>query len=798
MPLIHSPSLAQPQQRPFNLNKKTKVVSSRTTSLTKLQIVERHIIQSLHNHRRCRHRQRRSHRPETCLRTMVCTLLMFAVGRIPHHSWQNARFAISNKRRDASTIFVSSFQQYNQRYVRRNIKSLPPSTFLSRILQSNSDGNSIAVPSLRRWAATTTADLDNESGQLSTRDGTCGTIDHPTIDNETMEWLLQNWRDQYVINPTLQFETWLVPSRSLSKVIKEPSLQPLMANAHSNNNGNVDGGHHHHGENNSSSEDNIILQHIHPRIKMIQDYSDSHKLLLRSPVTIVPPSSAENTSDAVNSSGDAIESDSNMRSTSLYDSTVEEVLKHHQVTDGPLWTTQVSYRNLSLQYIISQLLQSTSDSSNSMSPPIVMADLPTAYEQVGHIAHFNFKREHLPMSRLVGQVLVDIHPTVEMVVHKVGQVTGPYRTYPLEVLATKAKDVNGKNCSDSAVVSSTGTNNVNDEESSSLSTETTLMEHGLTISLDIAKCYWCSRLSGERQVILSDISSASSTSGTNGPLLISDVFCGVGTLCMLANREMHCHVLANDWNPSAIEYFRRNLEQNSKAPTSNDEVPTSRKRRGDSRSNSTSSIDPSMFALSCVDSYEYLMDLGLGNIKLPQSMSSSSPPAEKGNENVNIVLPHHIIMNYPLEAPTFLGALRWWPAQVLQELEDAQQPLPRFHVYTFARADRDESDEGNQSKDTDRHDDKNGGTRRSGDSGRGLRTEEDVAIDLVANSLLPGVPGEDGPQTFRAEQLNRDYNAELQTRIIRDVAPGKVCLCVSFTLTSKLIRHMQGDYDDDE
>ena len=767
------------------MNDKSKLLSSTTSSLTKPQIVEQHIIQTHRNHRRCRHRQRRCHRPQACLRTMVCTLLMFAVGKMPHHAW---------RRREASTFFVSSFQQYNQKYVRptrssfatlhRNIKKLPSSTFLSRIGQSNSDGISMTLSSMRRWATTATTDIENDS--------------QPIIDNETMEGLLQNWREQYVINPTLQFETWLVPSRSLSKVVKEPLLQPFMANPHNHNNVNADGDHRH-DKNSDHFEDNIILQHIHPRIKMIQDYSDSHKLLLRSPVTILPPSSAENTSDSVVSSGDAIESDSNIRSTSLHDSAVKEVLKLHQVTEGPLWTTQVSYRNLSLQYIISQLLQSTSDfSANSLSPPIVMADLPTAYEQVGHIAHFNFKREHLPMSRLIGQVLVDIHPTIEMVVHKVGQVTGPYRTYPLEVLATKAKEVNGKNCSDTAVDGSTGSSSVNEDESSSLSTETTLMEHGLTISLDIAKCYWCSRLSGERQVILNDISSSSSTSGTKCPLLIADVFCGVGTLCMLANREMHCHVLANDWNPSAIEYFRRNLEQNAKASTSNDESSTSRKRRGDSRGNSTSSIDPSMFALSCVDSYEYLMDLGLGNVKLPQSMSSSSSLADAGDENANVILPHHIIMNYPLEAPTFLGALRWWPAQVLQELEERQQPLPRFHVYTFARADRDESDGGNQSKNTDAHGDESGGTRRFGDNGRGLRSEEDVAIDLIANALLPGVSGEDGPQTFRAEELNREYAAELRTRIIRDVAPGKVCLCVSFTLTSKLIRHMQGDYYDDE
>ena len=47
---------------------------------------------------------------------------------------------------------------------------------------------------------------------------------------------------------------------------------------------------------------------------------------------------------------------------------------------------------------------------------------------------------------------------------------------------------------------------------------------------------------------------------------------------------------------------------------------------------------------------------------------------------------------------------------------------------------------------------------------------------------------------YRRNELNDEFNTDISTRIVRDVAPGKVVVCVSFFITPKLIRYMQGDY----
>eukprot|EP00977_Amphora_coffeiformis_P023099 scaffold12186_cov143-Amphora_coffeaeformis.AAC.2 len=89
---------------------------------------------------------------------------------------------------------------------------------------------------------------------------------------------------------------------------------------------------------------------------------------------------------------------------------------------------------------------------------------------------------------------------------------------------------------------------------------------------------------------------------------------------------------------------------------------------------------------------------------------------------------------------------------------------PRLHVYTFARADPD--------------------TQRSA---------EETAVDLIAEELLPLGPE---PVLRRWEEFNTDYDCNLHVHHVRDVAPGKLVLCVSFTATDKLLRYMQGDFSE--
>jgi tRNA G37 N-methylase Trm5 len=779
-------------------------------------------------------------------------------------------------------------QHHRKRQWLHPLRRLQPTTTIGQVVSSfTASSSSMAPLSSVRWASSNSAvemESSNTTAMTSAATSTTATTTtsaaaattSPELDPQenasrmdtNMAWLLEHWRDDARINPTLQFETWLVPSSSLHKLIKEPLLQPYLAN--------------HLSQQQQHQDETLILQHVHPRIKMIQDYNSTHKLLLRSPVTILPSSSSRTTpnlhphhpvgkattSTTTTTTTSSSTSITNVTSSKIENAEIQDFLQRHDVVEGPISNLQLSYRQLSLSYILSQLLASSSSLSStssltttttpttSIATPIVvvLTDLPTAYEQVGHIAHFNFKQQHLPYSRLIGQVLVEIHPTIEMVVHKVGQVSGPYRTYPLEILATKKKKylqqvepeqqqeqqqqqdddnpndddddkLSGKNDDSSKLSKMAGTQ---------FSTETTLTEHSMSITLDIAKCYWCSRLSGERQVILEELTPHS---------LVADVFCGVGTLCLLAHRDKHCRIVANDWNPTAIHYFRHNIDQNAPKQQQQQDGSSS-----GASSNSSSTMDPSSFALSCGDSYEYLMDLGLGNVALPSAALSSSSSSvsspvvstkskkwgmisrerrystnendsekKKTKKNSGVILPDHVIMNYPLEAPSFLGALRWWDARAIQQREDNQQALPRFHVYTFARADREEEEDNGTTQGGEDEDEINANLNQTLDSSSShhktttttttttqttnsapslppplRRMEEDVAVDLIANALLAG-PG-DSPQMFRREELNQDYNCNVQARVIRDVAPGKVCVCVSFSLTSQLVRHMQGDF----
>jgi tRNA (guanine37-N1)-methyltransferase len=90
-----------------------------------------------------------------------------------------------------------------------------------------------------------------------------------------------------------------------------------------------------------------------------------------------------------------------------------------------LYNVDLDHTNYTVSYILQQIL-----------PPEVYPP-PTAFEQVGHVAHLNLKSIHLPYAKLIGEVLVECIPSIETVVNKVGEVSGDYRTYDMDILAGK-------------------------------------------------------------------------------------------------------------------------------------------------------------------------------------------------------------------------------------------------------------------------------------------------------------------------------------------------------------------------
>ena len=312
-----------------------------------------------------------------------------------------------------------------------------------------------------------------------------------------------------------------------------------------------------------------------------------------------------------------------------------------------------THQQFTASYSLLQLLPS------HLHPP------PTAFETIGHVIHMNLRPFHYAYRHVIGQVLLESLPHIETVLIKVGEVTGPFRTYDFEIVAGANK------------------------------TQIDWAEAGLRLQFDMASVYWCSRLSEERQRMLKLFETGS---------LVADPFCGVGALCLLAARDKNCTILANDWNPDAIEWLHKNIKTNG--------------------------INSEQIKAKCGDAYDFLMDLGL---------TERHP------------LPDHVVMNYPLEAPRFLGALRWWPKD--------SHVSPRVHVYTFARATDD-------------------------------ATAEDGAVDMIASNLIAGLPT--GVASQRRGELNECYDCNVQVHAVRDVAPGKTVFCVSFSATPSLIKAMQG------
>lgn len=151
--------------------------------------------------------------------------------------------------------------------------------------------------------------------------------------------------------------------------------------------------------------------------------------------------------------------------------------------------------------------------------------VPSAFETIGHIVHLNLRPEHEPHKALIGAViLAKLRPRIRTVVNKLSSLEGPYRTFPMEVLAGDPD------------------------------TETEVRENGCKFSLDFAKVYWNSRLETEHRRIVDSLKEGD---------VLADAFAGIGPFAVPAAKLGKCKkVYANDLNPSSVEYLRRNAKNN--------------------------------------------------------------------------------------------------------------------------------------------------------------------------------------------------------------------------------------------
>jgi len=453
---------------------------------------------------------------------------------------------------------------------------------------------------------------------------------------------LPDWRSDPSLTDVYHLPTLSVPTRFVNSVVCDSTIGPYLA---------------------SNMEE---LDGIHPRVKLVRDVpkgaadpngddgGGKRKLVLLDPSRVVASvvEDEEDIGDSAKLSQEQHDIFKALRQTlpGIPSNALRE-LACNDVQAGPSFAVSIPQEQQTHSRILQKLLPPEAQ------PP------PAGYEQVGHVLHLNLKPHHEPCGRLIGDVMLEkLKPSVRSVISKVGDVDGPFRTYDMKVLAGED------------------------------STDITLVEHGVTLSFDLSKVYWSTRLSDQRTRSIEEEFQPGH--------VVADAFCGVGALCVRAAVDKDCTVVANDLNPDAVKYCLSNAAGNG--------------------------VEDKVMA-TCGDARDFIAGLG-----------DMSP------------LPHHLMLNFPLASTDFLSTLRSWPSIEPLDVETS------VHVYTFARGDKEER-----------------------------RDAADVAINMVANGLLPYINSNEG------QEILNDLGCQVRAREVRDVAPGKVVIWVTFKVTQELLLKMQ-------
>ena len=167
--------------------------------------------------------------------------------------------------------------------------------------------------------------------------------------------------------------------------------------------------------------------------------------------------------------------------------------------------------------------------------PPSLPEIPSAFEIVGHIAHVNLRDDCLPYKYIIGQVIIDKNkPAISLVVNKIGNVEGEFRTFPMEIIgSTTTLALLSK-------VNSIKSNIMITKENSDL-LEVQVKEEGCRFQLNFQHVYWNSRLQFEHKRVVQTIAGKTkqkSLSTTCEPSvneenkaitkIVADVMAGVG------------------------------------------------------------------------------------------------------------------------------------------------------------------------------------------------------------------------------------------------------------------------------
>ncbi|KAI9223354.1 Met-10+ like-protein-domain-containing protein [Blastocladiella britannica] len=301
-------------------------------------------------------------------------------------------------------------------------------------------------------------------------------------------------------------------------------------------------------------------------------------------------------------------------------------------------------------------------------------EIISAFETVGDIAHMNLRDHLLPYKHLIAEVIIDKNTRIQTVVNKTSNIHTVYRTFPLEILASR----NPKHTSDTLL--------------------TTLAENSCTFTLNFASVYWNSRLHTEHSRLVTDVFGEGE--------LVADAMCGIGPFAIPAAKVKACAVVANDLNPESYRWLVENIKGNGLAGLSDadDAAKVSagyvrplntcgRQFIRDSAATLASlyptSIRPAYIAMAAQERAR-----AAAKTAKKKDASAHVAAADRFDAAVarwdSLVVPvfAHYVMNLPASALGFLDGFHGMWSNVVTDENRAwlADHRPRVHVYCFTRA----------------------------------------------------------------------------------------------------------------
>jgi tRNA (guanine37-N1)-methyltransferase len=280
---------------------------------------------------------------------------------------------------------------------------------------------------------------------------------------------------------------------------------------------------------------------------------------------------------------------------------------------------------------------SYSEIVSSILPEDLVHDLPSSFQLIGHVAHFNLRDKYLPYKSLLATVLQDKSPTVKTVINKlesVGMEDRVYRTFAYEVLAGE----------DDLLV--------------------TVKEQACNFTFDYAKVYWNSRLGHEHERLVTEKFQPGEA--------VCDVMAGVGPFAIPAGKK-GVFVWANDLNPESFKYLERGVQSNK--------VHNWVKCFNEDGSNFIKNAVAGLWR----EKYNVTTPAPASKEKLPAVTKPQDQNAKRTSKPMMTVhrprVFSHFVMNLPASAITFLPA---FIGVYRHAAIPTGNPMPKVHVYCFA------------------------------------------------------------------------------------------------------------------